>query len=75
MARNETTKLCPLCGALPCDQTITLAVARAEFALRLAKRLLMFPLAPQPGDTLDQHAICLEISYAREITKALNEAM
>lgn len=50
------------------------AVARAEFACRLAKRLIMFPLAPQSGDTLDQHAACLEVVYANEITKALNEA-
>lgn len=54
--------------------TIPDAVARAEFACRLAKRLMMFPLAPQPGDTLDQHAACLEVAYAGEITKALNEA-
>lgn len=47
--------------------------SRAEFACRLAKRLMMFPLAPQPGDTLEQHAACLEVAYAGEITKALNE--
>ncbi|CAB4157040.1 hypothetical protein UFOVP747_31 [uncultured Caudovirales phage] len=51
---------------------IASALARAEFAAYLADRLLMFPLAPQPGDTLEQHAECLRASYARVIVEALN---
>lgn len=51
------------------------AVARAELASRLAKRLLMFPLAPQPGDTWEEHANVLQTSYAVEIMKALNECV
>jgi hypothetical protein len=54
--------------------TLRDAVARAEFAAKLAKRLLMFPLSPQPGDTPDEHASALEVTYTLEITKALNEA-
>jgi hypothetical protein len=51
---------------------IRAAAARAEFAAKLAKRLLMFPLVPQPGDTLEQHAACLERAYGEEILQALN---
>lgn len=54
-------------------ERITGAADRADLACRIANRLMDFPLAPQPGDTLDQHAACLEIAYAGEITKALNE--
>lgn len=54
------------------DQTLASAVARAEFAAALAKRLLDFPLAPQPGDTWDRHARCLEVAYAGAILDALN---
>lgn len=56
------------------DQTtIMRAVRRAELASEIAKRLLLFPLAPQPGDTLEQHAKCLEIAFAQEILAALNK--
>jgi hypothetical protein len=47
--------------------------ARASLAARIAKSLMMFPLAPQPGDTLTQHAAGLETAYAGEILRMLNE--
>jgi hypothetical protein len=53
--------------------SLTDLAGRVEFAFRLAKRLLMFPLTPQPGDTWEDHAKALETSYALEITNALNE--
>jgi hypothetical protein len=49
------------------------AVARAEFAVRLADRLLQFPLTPPPGGDHNQHAECLRVAYAGEIVAALNE--
>lgn len=55
------------------NTTLANAVALAEFAGRLAKRLLMFPLAPRLGDTWNDHAKALETSYTIEIIKALNE--
>ena len=54
-------------------KTLADVVARAEFASKLARRLLMFPLTPQPGDTWEEHAAALETTYTLEITKALNE--
>lgn len=55
------------------DLVLADAAYRAEFACRIAKRLLMFPLVPQMGATLDEHANALEVAYAYEITLALNE--
>jgi hypothetical protein len=57
----------------PENTTLADVAHRAEFASRLALRLIMFPLTPQPGDSHDEHAKCLETSFALEITKALNE--
>jgi hypothetical protein len=56
------------------DTTISTAVWRAEFAGRLARSLLMFPLNPQPGDSWEQHEKGLEVAFTTEITKALNKA-
>lgn len=53
--------------------TIAQAVRRAELAGEIAKRLLMFPLAPQLGDSWDQHAKCLEVAFTQEILAALNK--
>lgn len=76
--------ICAACGqawfpdvdySKPVSQTtIGTALWRAEFAGRLARSLLMFPLNPQPGDTWEQHERCLEVAFTTEITKALNEA-
>lgn len=49
-------------------------VGRAELARRIARSLLMFPLYPQPGDTIEQHVAALETCFTLEITKLLNEA-
>lgn len=56
------------------ETTLVGAVKRAELAGRIARSLLMFPLYPQPGDTNEQHAAALEVSYTLEIVKHLNEA-
>lgn len=54
--------------------TIHAAVARADFARRLAKSLMMFPLIPEDGDpNPDQFYVCLETAFTMEITKMLNE--
>jgi hypothetical protein len=53
--------------------TLADAVARAEFAKRIAASLMMFPLLPQPGDSMEHHAQCLEISFTQEIMRMLNE--
>lgn len=57
------------------DQTtIQAAVARADFARRLAKSLMMFPLNPERSDpNPDQFYACLETSFTMEITRMLNE--
>lgn len=54
--------------------TIHAAVARADFARRLAKSLMMFPLNPARGDpNPDQFYECLETSFTVEITRMLND--
>jgi hypothetical protein len=50
------------------------AVERVTLAGKIARSLLMFPLYPQPGDTIAQHVECLEVAYTTEIVKLLNEA-
>jgi hypothetical protein len=51
---------------------ILAAIARAALADSIAESLMMFPLAPQPGDTLDEHADGLRIAYAGEILRMLD---
>lgn len=56
------------------ETTLDAVVKRAELAGKIAQSLLMFPLYPQAGDTIEQHVKCLETIFTLEITKLLNEA-
>lgn len=54
--------------------TIHAAVARADFARRMAKSLMMFPLIPEDGDSdRDGFYRCLETAFTTEITRMLND--
>lgn len=72
-------KMARLEGDQPIDVGAVLlqvAVERANFARRLAKSLMMFPLNPERGDpNPDQFYECLETSFTAEITRMLNDEM